>query len=252
MYADKEIIIFDLDDTLAKIKTAITDEMGQLLAALLEKKKVAIISGCKYEMFEKQGLKSLLISSEQRTSFYLLPTCAAACYTYSETEAWQPLYEEMFTTNERDDILGALDTALHSSEFEHPETIYGDQIEDRQSQITFSGVGQEAPYDVKKTWDPDCSKRLALQKELSELLPGFSIRVAGASSVDITREGIHKGYGIRKITEHFGIPKEKMLFIGDKLMEGGNDYPVKEEGVECLQVNGPDDTANIIRAILAD
>jgi phosphomannomutase len=42
-----------------------------------------------------------------------------------------------------------------------------------------------------------------------------------------------------------------MLFIGDRLDEGGNDYPVKAMGVPCVAVEGWKDTAQYLRQLLA-
>ena len=33
-----------------------------------------------------------------------------------------------------------------------------------------------------------------------------------------------------------------MIFIGDALLPGGNDYPAKEAGVASIQVKGPQET----------
>jgi L-fucose mutarotase/ribose pyranase (RbsD/FucU family) len=42
-----------------------------------------------------------------------------------------------------------------------------------------------------------------------------------------------------------------MIYVGDALFVGGNDYPAKEAGVTCIQVNGPKETARVIEAIIA-
>jgi phosphomannomutase len=50
----KKLIAFDLDDTLAVTKSPISDEMGDLLAQLLEKYEICVISGGKFEQFSRQ------------------------------------------------------------------------------------------------------------------------------------------------------------------------------------------------------
>jgi hypothetical protein len=42
-----------------------------------------------------------------------------------------------------------------------------------------------------------------------------------------------------------------MIFIGDALFPGGNDYPAEEAGVVCIPVGGPGETKLVIRAIAA-
>jgi hypothetical protein len=46
------------------------------------------------------------------------------------------------------------------------------------------------------------------------------------------------------------IGKENILFIGDKLQEGGNDYPVKAMGIDCIEVSRWEDTALVLEGIL--
>jgi hypothetical protein len=42
-----------------------------------------------------------------------------------------------------------------------------------------------------------------------------------------------------------------MLYVGDALFPGGNDYPVRETGVTCIQVRDPNETKRVIEAIVA-
>jgi phosphomannomutase len=52
------------------------------------------------------------------------------------------------------------------------------------------------------------------------------------------------------LMEMLSISKEEILFIGDRLMEGGNDYPVKAMGVDSIEVSKWEDTALAIEVIL--
>jgi hypothetical protein len=124
-------------------------------------------------------------------------------------------------------------------------------IEDRGSQITFSGLGQQAPLEEKKKWDPDFSKRKEAKVLLDKLIPEFSVRLGGATSIDVTRQGIDKGYGIRKLRDVLGIPIGEMLFIGDAVFPGGNDYPAEEAGAPSIEVKDPHETKRVIEAIVA-
>jgi hydroxymethylpyrimidine pyrophosphatase-like HAD family hydrolase len=72
------------------------------------------------------------------------------------------------------------------------------------------------------------------------------VRSGGSTSIDITRQGIDKAYGMRKLANLTGIPVERMLFVGDRLDEGGNDYPVKAMGVRTYAVGGWRETADFI------
>jgi hypothetical protein len=131
------------------------------------------------------------------------------------------------------------------------EKVWGEVIEDRGSQITFSALGSQAPLEEKKKWDPDFTKRKKIKAVLDTLIPEFSVHLGGATSVDVTRQGIDKAYGIRKLRDILEIPIDQMIFIGDALFPGGNDYPAKEAGVLSIEVRDPDETKRVIEAIVA-
>jgi len=243
----KELAIFDLDGTLAESKSALDQEMASLLGALLDVVKVAIISGGDWPQFEKQVV-SKLDPGQKLANLSLLPTCGTKFYRY-ET-AWQQLYSEDFSEAERNAVSAALRQVLGSPELDIGQ-IWGEQIEDRGSQITLWALGQTAPLDDKQRWDPDFAKRQRLKARLEQLLPGFSIRLGGTTSIDVTKAGIDKAYGIRKLRDILGIGIGQMVFVGDALFPGGNDYPAKEAGVVSIQVKGPDETKCVVSAILA-
>jgi hydroxymethylpyrimidine pyrophosphatase-like HAD family hydrolase len=103
----------------------------------------------------------------------------------------------------------------------------------------------------KKKWDPDIAKRKRIAAILETLIPEFSIRIGGATSIDVTKPGIDKAYGIRKLRDTLHLSLKEMVYIGDALFPGGNDYPAEEAGVVSIPVKGPDDTNQVIRTILA-
>jgi HAD superfamily hydrolase (TIGR01484 family) len=242
----KQLVIFDLDGTLAESKSALDPEMAALLGRLISATKVAVISGGDWPQFELQ-LLSNLPSDIDLSPLSLLPTCGTKFFRYQHS--WSKLYSEDFSKAERTRIVAALEEALDISDF-RPDQVWGDLIEDRGSQITFSALGQRAPVDIKKAWDPDFAKRGRITQVLEGLLPGLTIRMGGATSIDITKPGIDKAYGIAKLRDLLDIPIEDMVFIGDALFPGGNDYPAREAGVDCIQVRDHDETKRVIEALL--
>lgn len=243
----KRLVIFDLDGTLAESKAALDTEMAALLTRLLEVVRVAVISGGAWTQFETQVLGHLP-HDERLYKLSLLPTCGTKFYCFNGS--WQALYSEDFGHGDRVKIIGGLNHALDQSGF-RAEKHWGDLIEDRGSQITFSALGQQAPLDAKKQWDPDFGKRKKIAALLKPLIPGFSIQLGGATSIDITRPGIDKAYGIGKLRETLGIPIRDMMFIGDAIFPGGNDYPAKQAGVLSVKVRDPCETKRIIETIIA-
>ena len=243
----KKLIIFDLDGTLAKSKSAIDAEMANLLTQLLNVAHVAIISGGDWPQFQKQVLKELPknLSLEKLS---ILPTCGTKFYAYKKD--WEQLYAENFTEAESKKIIESLHTAVKEAGLKIEKT-WGPQIEDRGSQITFSALGQEAPLAEKKGWDDDFAKRKKIKVVLDKLLDNCSVGMGGTTSVDITKPGIDKAYGIHKLQEILKIDIPEMLFIGDALFEGGNDHPARTTGATCIQVRDAEETKRIVETIIA-
>jgi hypothetical protein len=246
----KKLIAFDLDGTLAQSKSPLSEEMADLLCKLLETYSVAIISGGAFPQFEKQILMTLVRPSEEILSrLFLFPTNGAALYAY-ENQTWKCIYEEQLTEEEKASIANAWEKTLEKSDIVLPNPSYGPVMEDRITQVSFSACGQQAPISVKSTWDPDMKKRTILCNIMSPLLPHFSVRIGGMSTIDITKAGIDKAYAIEKIIDYLQISKNDIMFVGDKLEPGGNDYAARRSGVECIAVANPNETAALIMKLI--
>jgi hypothetical protein len=243
----KNLIVFDLDGTLAESKSPLDAEMATLLGVLLGILKVAVISGGNWPQFEKQVFANLP-HDERLKNLSLLPTCGTKFYRYDS--GWKILYSEDFTAGEKEKIIRSFKQVMSASDFAVHQT-WGEVIEDRGSQITFSALGQQAPIEEKKKWDADFSKRQRMKSLLDKLIPEFSVRLGGTTSIDVTKPGIDKAYGIRKLRDTLGITIQEMIFIGDALFPGGNDYPAKEAGVVSIQVRDPNESKRVIEAIIA-
>jgi phosphomannomutase len=243
----KKLIVFDLDGTLAKSKSSLDAEMSTLLRDLLGVAKVAVISGGDWPQFETQVL-SHFPHDQQLANLSLLPTCGTKFYRYSGD--WKKIYSEDFTADEKKKIIDSLNKAFQVAGFK-VEKVWGEVIEDRGSQITLSALGQQAPLAEKIKWDPDFAKRKKIKAILDPLIPGFSVRLGGATSIDVTKPGIDKAYGMCKLRDILGISLKEMIYVGDALFPGGNDYPAEQVGVISIPVRGPEDTKRVIEAIIA-
>lgn len=253
----KKLIAFDLDGTLADSKSPPDDKMTELLAQLLDKYEVCVISGGKFDQFKKQLLNGLLASPTQLEHLHLMPTCGTQYYRYEiDKKDWKQIYAENLTEPEKKKIIDALNKGFDHFGIKEKET-YGDLVEDRGSQITYSVLGQDI-VDVlgkegvkrKEEWDPDNSKKLKVRDYVADLIPEFEVRAGGVTSIDVTKQGIDKAYGMRKLMEMLEIGKQDILFVGDRLQEGGNDYPVKAYGIDSLEISKWQETAIAVQAIV--
>jgi len=243
----KALVVFDLDGTLAESKACIDAEMATLLTSLLGIVKVTVISGGAWKQFEQQVLAHLPHGAGLK-NLSLLPTCGTKFYQHES--GWKLLYSEDFTAADKRKIIDSLTQATVSWEREITR-VWGDVIDDRGSQITFSALGQQAPLEEKKKWDPDFAKRKKIKALLDTLIPEFSVHLGGATSIDVTRHGVDKAYGIRKLRDVLHIPINQMIFIGDAVFPGGNDFPAKQAGALTIAVKDPHETKRVIEAIIA-
>lgn len=249
-----KVIIFDLDGTLAESKQQLSLEMGEVLKKLLDKLTVGVMSGANFSQFEKQFLPFLPKDSNLH-NLILFPTSAAECREYrvdsKEHPAWVASYNYLFTEPEKDKIIAALEEVQAKMSFTQNLPSYGEKIEDRGGQITWSALGQEAPLAEKEVWDPDLVKKKLLREELLKIIPEFEVSMGGSTSIDITHKDINKIHGIQWMETRFGINQEEMLYIGDALFEGGNDSVVKKTGILTKQVAGPAETKQVIEEIIS-
>lgn len=244
-----KLVAFDLDGTLAESKQHLTQEMGERLSRLMERVYVAVMSGASFSQFEKQFLPSIP-ETEHLNRLFIFPTNAAQCYVY-QNGSWVLKYDRSFNLFEKGRIMQALKESLEETGFANPqEQVWGERIEDRGAQISFSGLGQQAPIEAKKAWDPTGEKKRKIREALAKRIPDFSISASGMTTVDITQKGVDKAYGIRRLVEMTDITVAEMLFIGDALEDGGNDSVVKQTGIHTIEVFGPDETANVIEEMM--
>ncbi|MGM0385294.1 MAG: HAD-IIB family hydrolase [Actinomycetota bacterium] len=244
------LVAFDLDDTLAPSKSVIPPDMARALRDLLEIVDVCVISGGQWLQFETQVIAHLDADLSQAARLHIMPTCGTRYLRFGDG-GWQPVYEHLLADGVRARVKDLLGHEARSLGF-WEEDAWGEVIEDRGSQITFSALGQEAPLQAKRAWDPSGEKRIALTRALAPHLPDLEVRAGGSTSVDITPAGVDKAYGIRALAEQTGIALTEMVFVGDRLDPDGNDYPVKALGVRCIETSGPEMTVEIIDRLIGE
>ena len=94
-----EIVIFDLDGTLAESKAPLGVPMAHALKLLLQHCNVAIISGGAWPQFERQVLDQLQLDTYEKGRLYLLPTSGTSFYRFIEG-VWTCIYSDNLTSSE--------------------------------------------------------------------------------------------------------------------------------------------------------
>lgn len=245
----KKMIAFDLDDTLSITKSPIAPRMSELLMGLLEHYDVCVISGANVQQLQSQVTAYLPTEPHHLDRLHLMPTCGTRYYRFDhDANDWKMQYSNEPTPEQKQKAFEVLEQTAKQLGL-WPEAPYGEVIEDRGSQVTMAALGQDAPAEAKYAWDPTGEKKLAIRNAVAPLLPELEVRAAGTTSIDVTLKGIDKAYGMNKLIEHAGVTKEEILFVGDKLDEGGNDYPVKSVGIDTIAVTKWEDTALVVETL---
>lgn len=243
-----KIIAFDLDGTLAPSRGPISDEMASRLGTLLNYIDVCIITGGTQQQIMKQVVDRLPIVANT-DNLHLMPTCGTK-YLQITKGNLETRYEQNLNPRDADAAMHELELAAKFYGYWTQEP-YGDIIENRGTQVTFSALGQKAPLDLREAWDPDNTKKKKIKRAVQSRLAHLDVKLGGTTSIDVTMKGIDKGYGIMKLCDVVGVKPTDVLFIGDRLDKDGNDYPVKATGAHCIAVKSPEGTIKVIDEILS-
>ena len=224
--------------------------MAELLVRLLAVVEVCVISGGNFAQFQTQLIADLPVDHpEALERMHVMPTCGTQYYLYRDGD-WRQQYAENLTEVQKSAALAALEIEARRLGLWETET-WGPILEDRGSQITFSALGQAAPSTRRRRGIRPGRRRTPCARPSQPLLPDLEVRSGGSTSVDITRRGIDKAYGMRKLAELTGVPFEQMIFVGDRLDPDGNDFPVIALGIPTVAVGEWHDTARYVEEFLA-
>lgn len=243
------VAIFDVDDTLTESFKPPKPEIVEKVKRLLEKMPVAIMSAAGFQRIEKEFLP-ILATSPYISHLYIFPNSTAECYMLQGGE-WKQVYNNEMTVEEREQIKRALREAVQETEVLKNIVPEGEQIIDREAQVAFAALGLAAQDEAKTSWDVDKTKRTKLKKILQKKISGFEILIGGRTTIDITKKGINKSYGVRWLSKKLNIKPREMLYVGDALYRGGNDAVVIPTGIKTVSTSGPEETLGIIDDILA-
>lgn len=247
----KRLIAFDLDDTLAVTKQDIAPRIAELLKQLSKHYPIAIITGGTYGQIESTVTAKLDLSESDLERFYFLPTNGLQMYHYDAgTLGWiHKKFVEDLSDEENEHISSVLCATAQELGYwvDNPT---GDIIELRGTQVTYSALGQKASPESKFAWDPTYAKRLKMHEMVSAALPGYKVQINGNTSVDVTRPGYDKGYGLICLLKELDMHLSDVLYYGDQFQETGNDYPVLKLGVDVVNVANWEETAEGIEDLL--
>jgi hydroxymethylpyrimidine pyrophosphatase-like HAD family hydrolase len=124
------------------------------------------------------------------------------------------------------------------------------RILDRATSVAFTALRYGATQDEKLAWDPSSEKRHKLIMIIREKLPEYEVLIGGRTTIDVTRLGITKAYGVEWLAKELNLETKDMLFIGDGFYPGGNDAAVIPTGIRTREISSPEETEEIIDGFL--
>lgn len=219
-------LFFDMDQTIAPARQPILPEMYEYLSALPQ--DIIVVSGSSNEQMPNQlgDLKSFRLGQNGNHAT-----------DTSGVELWYVPLDEKHRTEILDHISEIVEL------LEHPLKHEWNPIEDRGAQITFSPIGNTAPHDLKKVYDPTRAKRDSLLAQIPFASEDLIVKIGGSTSLDYIHKDRHKGTNVQKLIDHMGWDKDECIYFGDGLFPGGNDAAVigvietvlVENHIDCLK-----------------
>ncbi len=241
----KKVIIADVDETLCESCQVITPEMADQVNTLLSRGySFAIISGTDVKELHR------MVSSGVNHEHHILGNSGTNYVKVLGDKSMHPQYTHELAEEDKAELRNAFEKLIEYANLVSMTT-KDDQILDRQSQMTLSVIGRNAPIEVKKALDPDGKKRMEWISFLKQHVDAtkYHFKIGGTTSIDVTQKGLNKRVGIIKFAEHHGIKLHEILYFGDRMDPGGNDYEAAKI-VDCVAVKNTADTLEKLKVLV--
>lgn len=241
------LVAFDLDNTLASSRQPMETPMADRFSRLTARVDTAVVTGGSYALAVSQVL-DVLTPEARRERLTVMPTAGSRCYRWRDG-AWRLVYSRDLSDAQRRRISAALERCARDLGL-WLDGVKGERIEDRGSQMTLSVLGQLADVEDKRRFDPTGVRMRALADAVQTALPDMLVRTGGYTSVDVSVPGADKAFAMRQLAGMSGIGVDRILFVGDRMEPGGNDYPAVRAGAMGVRVGNPADTLRLLDALL--
>ncbi len=225
------IYVFDMDGTLTPARKPMTDEFAKAFLPWLKANIAFIATGSDFAKVEEQMPKDIINAF---TGIY----CAMG------NALWQNgKYAYLRDIKPEVELLEDLENFRKNTKY--PYTLFDNYIEKRTGALNFCVLGRNCPYEERErytAWDSLNGERKEIQKFLSKKYPQYDFSLGGNISIDIVKKGCGKGQVANLLRQDY--PNEKIVFIGDRTFEGGNDYELacalkKLDNTVVVQVENP-------------
>ena len=208
----KKIYIFDMDGTLTPSRRKMTSDFENFFSEWANKNTFFLVSGSDLEKIREQVPEYILNLSE-------------GVFTCGGNQLWlngKLSYNHEFKPQE--DLLSFLEKRVKNSKY---PLRAGNHIEDRGSMLNFSIIGRDCSVDQRLDYfeyDIENQERASIAKEIIDRWNNLDAVIGGQISIDITPKGMNKSQVLDEVKKFYF--DEQYIFIGDRTLEGGNDYPL--------------------------
>jgi len=251
----KTIILFDVDGTLTKPRLSVESKIIDMIKELSQNNNldIGIVGGSNFEKQEEQLGKDVLSLFD---------------YVFSENGLVSYYKDELFHTNSIVSYFGEeaykklVNICLESLAKSDPPKKRGTFIEYRTGMINISPIGRNCSQEEREEFS-EFDKKENLRKNLiNEIdikwkifkyenpnmdVKDISFSIGGQISIDIFPKNWDKTYCLKFLKDKY----DKIIFIGDKTYEGGNDYEIfNSELTESFTTLCPNNTIVIVNNLL--
>lgn len=237
----RTIYLFDIDGTLTKPLAPIDEEFASVFLEWVNhyKAEVYLVTGSNITKTKKQLFGAF------RDACAGIFCCSGNDYRVSK----KVIYRRKFKPSAA--LIEDLNLYLENSLY---PVKTGKHIERRPGMVNYSIVGRNATQEQRAeyaTWDARHFEREDIVDYIKTSHPELDVAIGGAVSVDIYPQGHDKS----QVVDYLRAREEeeiRFVFVGDKNIPGGNDYPLamkleEDANSHWRQVNSPTETEALIR-----
>ncbi len=207
----KRIFMFDIDGTLTPPRLPMTEEMVEMFEGFCERNRVILVTGSDMKKVVEQ------VPEKIRDLVEGIYTCSGNALTVGD----EVIYDREFEPPEG--LVQLLEDWLYYS---HYPVKAGDHLEFRSGMLNYSTVGRSCTQQEREdyeAWDKENGERKILRERILHMWPSLDCAIGGQISVDIYPKGLDKSQSYHRVKGDN--PDHAIIFCGDRLMPGGNDYP---------------------------
>ena len=207
----KRIFMFDIDGTLTPPRLPMTEEMVEMFKGFCERNRVILVTGSDMSKVVEQVPKVI------RDLVEGIYTCSGNAYTVGD----EIIYENEFRPPEK--LIALLEDWKNYS---HYPVKTGKHLEHRDGMLNYSTVGRNCTQQQREdyeAWDNENGERAILRERILNMFPSLDVAIGGQISIDIYPKGLDKSQSYHRVKGDN--PDHAIIFCGDRLMPGGNDYP---------------------------